>query len=112
MKQKKEEHLFHIPVMGLGFTVDSPIKVAHYGISSVISIVDDNLMEKMRKFYSEKMKIHFEEISEKIDDFRSKRITAYLNLVDKIVKENFENLKSSISDKGNEIEKYLNMLPD
>ena len=82
MKRKKEEHSFHIPVMGLGFTVDSPIKVAHYGISSVISIVDDLLMEKMRKFYSENLKMHFEDISDKIEDFRAKRTTAYLNLVD------------------------------
>jgi len=112
MKQKKEEHSFHIPVMGLGFSVDSPVKVAHYGISSVISIVDDLLMEKMRKFYSEKLKLHFEEISEKIGDFRAKRTTAYLNLVDKIVKDNFENLKNSIYEKGGEIEKFLSLLPD
>ncbi|MFC2123440.1 hypothetical protein ACFLU5_01415 [Bacteroidota bacterium] len=112
MKRKKEEHSFHIPVMGLGFTVDSPVKVAHYGISSVISIVDDLLMEKMRKFYSNKLKIHFEEISEKIEDFRAKRTTAYLNLVDKIVKDNIENLKSSINEKGGDIEKFLGMLPD
>lgn len=39
---------FHIPVMGNAFTIDSPLKVAHYGIDSVISLVDDILMEKMR----------------------------------------------------------------
>ena len=32
------EHTFHIPVMGLAYTVDSPVKVARFGISSVISI--------------------------------------------------------------------------
>ena len=37
-------HSFHIPVMGLGFTIDTPLKVAHYGIDSVISIVDDDLI--------------------------------------------------------------------
>ena len=45
-------HTFHIPVMGLAFTIDSPIRVAHYGISSVISIMDDDLIEKMNVFYS------------------------------------------------------------
>ena len=45
------QHKFHIPVMGLAFTIDSPIKVAQYGISSVISIMEDRLIEMMRKHY-------------------------------------------------------------
>ena len=48
-------HRFHIPVMGLSFTIDSPIRVAPFGISSVISIVDDVLIERIRKYYSEKI---------------------------------------------------------
>ena len=44
-------HPFHIPVMGLAYTIDSPIKVARFGISSVISIVEDRLIEMMRKHY-------------------------------------------------------------
>ena len=43
----KTIHSFHIPVMGLAYTIDSPIRVAQYGISSVISIADDELIEKM-----------------------------------------------------------------
>ena len=35
-------HTFHIPVMGTGFTIDTPLKVARYGVSSVIQIVDDD----------------------------------------------------------------------
>ena len=31
-------HTFHIPVLGLGYSVDTPLKVARYGISSVVSI--------------------------------------------------------------------------
>ncbi len=37
--------------MGIGFTIDTPIKVARFGISSVISIVEDELIEQMRKFH-------------------------------------------------------------
>ena len=59
-------HKFHIPVMGLGFTIDSPIKVAHFGIDSVISIVDDDLIEKMRKVYSEKYEYEYSQITIKI----------------------------------------------
>ena len=50
MRDKTQPHSFHIPVMGLAYTVDSPIKVAKYGISSVISIVDDFLIEKMNEY--------------------------------------------------------------
>ena len=41
MDKNKNKHTFHIPVMGTGFTIDTPIKVAKYGISSVVSLVDD-----------------------------------------------------------------------
>jgi hypothetical protein len=39
-------HTFNIPVMGMAYTIDSPIRVAHLGISSVISIMNDELIEK------------------------------------------------------------------
>ena len=103
-------HNFHIPVMGIGFTVDTPAKVAQYGISSAISLVDDILVEKMREFYCRKFDMPFQAISDKIDDFRAKRITAYLNLIDEIIKKKFEELKNSINQKGGELEKYMDML--
>ena len=43
-------HTFHIPVMGTGFMIDAPLRVAKYGISSVISLVDDVLIEQMRRY--------------------------------------------------------------
>ena len=98
--------------MGTGFTIDTPVKVAQYGISSAISLVDDKLIEKMREFYCKKLDIPFQEISEKIEDFRAKRTTAYLNLIDEIVKNKFEELKNSINQKSGELEKYIEMLPD
>ncbi len=105
-------HTFHIPVLGLGYTIDTPVKVAHYGISSVISLVDDISMEKMRKFYCEKFNLPFQSISTKTEDHRAKRITAYLNTVQEIVKHKFDNLKNSISHTEEELQKYINMLPD
>jgi len=39
-----QAHTFHIPVMGIGYTIDTPLKVAHLGIDSVISLVDDQLI--------------------------------------------------------------------
>ncbi len=105
-------HTFHIPVMGIGYTIDSPIKVAQYGIDSVVSLVDDILLEKLRKVFSEKFEIPYQEISNKIEDFRAKRITSYLNLLNKIVEGNFEKIKSSTLEKGSELMEYFDMLPD
>lgn len=96
-------HSFHIPVMGTSFSVDTPLKVSHLGIDSVISIVDDFLLEKLRKMYCGKFEIPYEEISEKIDDFRAKRITSYLNLIKKLAEEKFEKFKNSITEKSTEI---------
>ena len=112
MPQKKNPHTFHVPVMGLAYTIDSPIKIAKYGISSVISIVDDILIEKMNEYYSKKFELPFQAISNKVEDYRAKRITSYLNTVDTIVKQKFENLKKSFEDKTSEFEKYMEMLPD
>ena len=109
---KETPHSFHIPVLGIGYSIDTPVKVAHLGISSVISLVDDMLMEKLREFYSKKFDLPFQAITEKIEDFRAKRITAYLNLVDKIAKEKFEELKTSYDQKSSEFHKYIEMLHD
>ncbi len=105
-------HTFHIPVMGLGFTIDTPVKVNAYGISSVISIVDDKLIEQMRKIYSEKLGIPYKEISENVKDHRAERITSYLNMIDEIVQRNFNEVKNSFSSAGEEIYKYMEMLPE
>lgn len=105
-------HSFHIPVLGLCYTMDTPVKVAHYGISSAISLVDDITMEKLREFYCKKFNLPFQSISTKTEDHRAKRITAYLNTVQEIVVQKFENLKNSISHTEEELEKYIAMLPD
>ncbi|MCX6273499.1 MAG: hypothetical protein NTU44_20200 [Bacteroidetes bacterium] len=112
MHYKNNIHSFHIPVMGIGFTIDTPVRVAQYGISSVVSLVDDMLMEKMREFYCEKLERPFQAITEKVEDFRAKRITDYLNLLDEMVTSKFRELKNSVYEKGSELEKYLDMMPD
>ncbi len=105
-------HNFHIPVMGIGYTIDSPLKVSQFGIDSVISLVDDTLMEKIRKMYSEKFKIPYQEISEKIDDFRARRITSYLNMMQQLADKKFQEFKVSSMEKADGIKAYFNMLPD
>jgi hypothetical protein len=112
MTTTQSNHTFHIPVMGLAFTIDSPIRVAHYGISSVVSITDDELIEKMNAFYSAKFKIPYEEISIKVADFRAKRITHYLNLMDTIVKEKFADFKTELTESKAALEHFIALLPN
>lgn len=107
-----KSHNFHIPVMGVSFTVDTPVKIAHLGISSVMSIGDDLLAERLRKYYSEQLKLEYTEIGRKVEDCRAKRITAYLDLVYDMVHDKFENLKSLSIQKGNDLYKYFDLLPN
>lgn len=104
-------HTFHIPVMGIGFSVDAAVKVAPFGISTVISLVDDLLFEKMREFYCNQLNIPFSPIAKKEEDFRAKRITAYLDLINDIVTEKFESLKHDFTTQKNNIAKYFDLLP-
>ena len=105
-------HTFHIPVLGLAYSVDTPIKVARYGISSVVSIVDDILIERMREFYVRKSDEEFIPIDPKETDSRSKRIKAYLNLVKKNVDKQFETLRQEEFAEGTDITRYFNLLPE
>ncbi len=105
-------HSFHIPVMGTSFTIESPVKVARYGIASVISLVDDSLVEKMRRFYCKLVGVEYSPIRKCDNDARAHRITAYLNLMDEIVKDQFEKLKLSAFEIGTEITKYFELLPE
>ena len=70
------------------------------------------LMEKLRAFYSKKFDLPFQAISKKIDDFRAKRITAYLNMVNKIAHDKFEELKTTCDQKSSEFSKYIDLLQD
>lgn len=98
--------------MGLAFTIDSPVKVARFGISSVISIMEDRLIEMMRGHYYSYVNEPFFPISTREDNYREKRITDYLNLVSRIVSSQVEKLKRSAFEAGSEIVKYFEMLPD
>jgi len=106
------QHTFHIPVMGIAFSIDTPLKVAHLGIDSVISLVDDFLLEKLRKMYCLKNNKPYKPITTKEEDFRAKRITSYLNLINEMAQKKFEDFKKSLAELGDEAKKYFQMLPD
>ena len=105
-------HKFHIPVMGLAYTIDSPIKVARFGISSVISIVEDRLIEMMRKHYYPLINREYYPIAKNEEDSRARRITDYLDLVHTIVQAQVEKIRCAAFEAGSEIVQYFEMLPE
>ncbi|PKD20356.1 hypothetical protein APR41_13840 [Salegentibacter salinarum] len=112
MTKTNQMHSFHIPVMGTAFTIDSPLRVAKYGISSVISIIDDELIEKMNAFYSKKFDLPYKEIPKNNPDSRAERITSYLDLVNNIVQDKFEKFKKELAESKTALENYLSILPN
>ena len=98
--------------MGLAFTIDSPVKVARFGISSAISIMEDRLTEMMRKQYYPLINESYFPIPTSVENYREKRITDYLNLLGKIVSLQIEKLKNSVFESGSDIVKYFEMLPE
>ena len=112
MSKENTTHTFHIPVLGLGYSVDTPIKVSHLGISSVASIVDDEMIERMRKLHTLKNGELYSAIHTNEPDFRSRRITAYLNLMERVVNKQYDLLKQQPFEDGNELTRYFELLPE
>ncbi len=108
----QNQHQFHIPVMGTGHSIDSPIRVAHLGINSVISVVDDLLCEKIRKHYCSEFNLPYKNIPRSAADGRADRVKAYLDTVQEIVSRKFEELKALPVFEGSEKDRYFELLPD
>ncbi|MFH1147186.1 MAG: hypothetical protein V1736_05700 [Pseudomonadota bacterium] len=105
-------HTFHIPVMGTGHSVDTPIRLGHLGISSVISLVDDLLLERIREYYSRKCGLSYTRIPRKEEDGRAKRTTAYLEMVAEIVRVKMQAVKDLPFFEQNDKSRYFELLPE
>jgi len=105
-------HTFHIPVMGTGFTIDTPLKVARFGIDSVIQIVDDVLIEQMREVHSNRAGEPYQRITDDEEDARARRITAYLNLVQLLVNRQIAVARDLPFEPGTDLTRYFEMLPE
>ncbi len=105
-------HHFHIPVMGTGHSVDTPLRVGPFGINSVVSIVDDLLLERVRRFYAETFDLPFEPIHKFAEDSRARRITAFLNTFHEILHRKMEEIRELPFFGNNDKDKYFRMLPD
>lgn len=98
--------------MGTAFTADTPLKVSHFGIDSVIALADDVLLERLRKIYTEKNNLQYEEIKSSYKDYRADRITSYLNLVNDLAMEKFEGFTTATKEKLEEIKSFFCSFPD
>ena len=105
-------HRFHVPVMGIGFTVDSALRVARFGIGTVISLADDRLIERVRRHYCGLYGLPCEPITAHDPDARAKRTTAWLDLVDTVTTQQLEELRAQPYVPGTAKWRYVAMLPD
>ena len=108
----RSEHYFHIPVMGTGFTSTTPLEVAPLGVTSVIALADDTLLEQMRKALSKKLGVDYQPIGPKEEDARARRTQAYLDLIADEVERRFELLRTSPFEPGSPIQRYFELLPE
>ncbi|WP_173475168.1 hypothetical protein [Fibrobacter succinogenes] len=100
-------HEIHIPVMGICYTADTPIRVAHLGITSVISLVDDGLLEEYRMAYAERLGLDLGSPQ----TTRIGRIRSYLDFVADEVDRKFTRLCAERFDGGSDKDLYFLMLP-
>lgn len=106
------EHTFHIPVMGTGFSIDTPLRVARFGIASVISLVDDILIEQVHAHHAAEAGIPFAPVPAGHPDPRAARITAYLNFIDSQVDKQIQVIRAEPFEPGRDITRYFELLPE
>ena len=93
--------------MGICYTADTPIRVAHFGITSVISLVDDGLLEEYRMAYAERLGLDLGSPQ----TARIGRIRSYLDFVADEVERKFNRLCAGRFDGGSDKDLYFLMLP-
>ncbi len=112
VQSSSSQHSFHIPVMGIGFTIDTPIRLAPLGIESSISLVNDDVIEAARKHHCQQRLLPFSAIPRTEPGWRAKRITAYLDLVKRLVDSDTKRLRDSSFEEKRGIRRYFELLPD
>ncbi|MBL7836300.1 MAG: hypothetical protein JNM67_02180, partial [Bacteroidetes bacterium] len=107
-----QAHQFHIPVMGLGFTIDTPFKLSHLGINSAVSVMEDDLLEKMRAHYSKIYNRSYSPIDKSEFDARALRVKAYIELMHEVTESLFKQGVDQICGNSEFESKYMELLPD
>ena len=105
-------HRFHVPVMGIGFTIDTPLRIGRLGISSVMSLVDDHLIERVRRHYLRDRGQAVDMIGAGEPDARARRITSWLDLVADLLDAQMTEVRAQPFAPGNDKSRYFELLPD
>jgi hypothetical protein len=98
--------------MGTGYTIDSPIRVAPFGIDSVVSLVDDILIGQIHEHYANLNHREYTPIPRNAPDGRSERIRQYLDLAQELIHEKIDQIKAMPFFEKNDKHKYFRLLPD
>lgn len=109
--QMNTSHNFHIPVLGIGYSIDTPIRVAHYGITSCISLGDHRLLYQLTEHYARQYNLPFYRLDKDSPEFRTTSIKNYLNLVQDIVESNLNTLKDQLIQGNKSIDQYFQLQP-
>lgn len=105
-------HRFHIPVMGTGHSIDTPLRVAKWGISSVISLVDDILVEQVHRLHAQRLGMAFEAVDVRAPRARAERIRRYLDFLHQQVVAQLDAIRLQDFSEGSEKTRWFRMLPE
>jgi hypothetical protein len=108
----RSPHNFHIPVMGVSFTNESPLKIGRFGIDSVMSLGDDNLLEDLRKHWAEKRGDGFTPIAKNAPQCRSRRVQAWCDLVADELDAQMLHMRREPMMPGLDLWRYFALLPE
>lgn len=105
-------HRFHIPVMGSGHSIDTPIRVGRWGISTVVSMVDDLVCEQVHKLYCERKGLPFQAVDPADPKARAIRFRKYLDFLADELELQMVALRAQDFSEGSDKTRYFAMLPD
>jgi len=105
-------HRFLIPVMGTGHSIDTPLRVARWGISSVISLVDDVMIEQVHRLHCQRRGLEFQAVSPREPKARAERIRRYLDFLFDQVQAQMADLKAQPFALGSDKTRWFELLPE
>jgi hypothetical protein len=105
-------HRFLIPVMGTGHSIDTPLRVARWGVSSVISLVDDVMIEQVHRLHCQRRGLAFESVSPRDPKARALRITRYMDFLFDQVQLQTAELKAQPFAPGYDKVRWFELLPE
>ena len=108
----RSPHHFHIPVMGVSFTNETPLKIGRFGIDSVMSLGDDNLLEDLRKHWASKRGDGFTPIAKNAPQCRARRVQAWCDLVADELDAQMLHMRREPMMPGLDLWRYFALLPE